>query len=335
MGTHDLYYLDGFNNPIFQKPSRDSNKGGGLAIYVNSERFGEDTVKLLENLSYSDSPENGEFLFVEIDTGTKNKNIILGNFYRSPSYKTEPFINKLNDIYSNLKKDTNKNIIFLGDANIDMIRYDTNVEAQNYFNVMSQHGFTPVISRPTRITDHSATLIDHIFTNTISNFQKSGIITDHFADHLGVYMKISFRVPVNKVNKGSYNYTEFNQTNKNVFQNLIQTADWQEVYQSTDAENKYNNFLRIYEKCYDTAFPKVNKTSRNRRKSGKPWISNWLQIACDRKNALYGIFIKYPTNKNKEKYIKYKKWVEKRIYHAKRKYYSNLITNNNNNAKQQ
>ena len=27
-------------------------------------------------------------------------------------------------------------------------------------NCMSQHGFIPVISRPTRITDHSMTLID-------------------------------------------------------------------------------------------------------------------------------------------------------------------------------
>ena len=29
MGYHDLYNLDGINAPIFQKPARMSNKGGG------------------------------------------------------------------------------------------------------------------------------------------------------------------------------------------------------------------------------------------------------------------------------------------------------------------
>ena len=46
-------------------------------------------------------------------------------------------------------------------------------------------------------------------------------------------------------------------------------------------------------------------------------------------------FIKYPTLENKQKYIKYKKWVEKGVYLAKRKFYNAQITNHNSNAKKQ
>ena len=229
MGTHELYSLDGFNSPIFQKPCRNSNRGGGLAIYINSNKFDEDSIKILDHINVCDSPETGEFLFIEINTGTKNKNIILGNFYRSPSYKPDLFISKISDIHSALKKDSNKNILFLGDANIDLIQHETCLSAQNYLNNMSEHGFTPVISRPTRITDHSMTLIDHIFTNSVSNFIRSGVLQDHFADHLGVYNKFSLKASLKCMEKGNYQYTEFTETKIEEFQTLIQNSDWQQA----------------------------------------------------------------------------------------------------------
>ena len=237
MGNHDLYNLPGFNAPIFQKPARMSNKGGGLAIYINSNTFNEDCIKIMENISTAASPDSGEFLFIEINTGHKNKNIILGNMYRSPSHNSQNFIDKLSEIYINLDKNMHKNIILLGDINIDMIQHDTNLHAQNYFNCMSQHGFIPVISRPTRITDHSMTLIYHIFTNSLSNFLKSGILKDPFADHLGVFIKISLNNSIPFLNNGNYFFTDFSEANATKFENLVYNAKWHTVTDTVNAKN--------------------------------------------------------------------------------------------------
>ena len=335
ISKQDLYCLDGFNIPIFQTPSRKSNKGGGLAIYINSNTFDEDAVKILEDFSTSTSPEAGEFLFVEINTGVKNKNIILGNFYRSPSFKPDMFIEKLSEIHSFLKKYTKKNILLMGDANIDLIQHNISSYVQNYLNVMTQHGFVPVISRPTRITDHSMTLIDHIFTNSITNFVNSGILMDPFADHLGPFANISLDTSINLINKGHYAYSEFNEENIKKFHDLIRNSDWQNVYDSNNADSKYNKFLEIYSNCYKRAFPSKTRKFRNPRITGKPWMVPWLIEACDRKNNLYALFVKHPTKENKEKYIKYKKWVEKQIYRAKRKFYSNQISKYSSDAKKQ
>ena len=52
-------------------------------------------------------------------------------------------------------------------------------------------GFLQVITRPTRVTDHSATIIDHIYTNQIHKMHSCGIITFDISDHLGIYITIA------------------------------------------------------------------------------------------------------------------------------------------------
>ena len=49
---------------------------------------------------------------------------------------------------------------------------------------MGSYFFQPYISQPTRITDHSATLIDNIFLNTLEHFVISGNIVYDMTDHL-------------------------------------------------------------------------------------------------------------------------------------------------------
>ena len=44
----------------------------------------------------------------------------------------------------------------------------------------------PVITKPTRITNHTATLIYHIYTNNVNRLT-SGIVTVDISDHLPVF----------------------------------------------------------------------------------------------------------------------------------------------------
>ena len=68
----DELILENFHKPIIQSPARASNKGGGLAIYVNKNLTAEANCKIMTDLSYNLDPKNGEFLFVEIKTNYKN-----------------------------------------------------------------------------------------------------------------------------------------------------------------------------------------------------------------------------------------------------------------------
>ena len=53
----------------------------------------------------------------------------------------------------------------MGDFNIDLLQYRSNSHTNDFINSVISHSFLPYIHQPTRVTDHSATVIDNIFSN--------------------------------------------------------------------------------------------------------------------------------------------------------------------------
>ena len=51
-----------------------------------------------------------------------------------------------------------------GDFNIDFLNKDCN-KSTSFLNTSYSPSLLPIISKPTRITDNSATLIDNLFNN--------------------------------------------------------------------------------------------------------------------------------------------------------------------------
>ena len=92
------------------------------------------------------------------------KNIIVGTVYRPPNQNIALFLDKLNEILGLISKQ-NKSCHLMGDFNLDLFHYSTHSPTQEFIDSLFPYGFYPLISKPTRITSHSATLIDNIFTN--------------------------------------------------------------------------------------------------------------------------------------------------------------------------
>ena len=70
-----------------------------------------------------------------------------------------------------------KHVILVGDLNINLINHATDRSSQDLVDSMASSGFLQLIARPTRLTDHSATLIDHIYTNNLENTKSCNVIT--------------------------------------------------------------------------------------------------------------------------------------------------------------
>ena len=86
-------------------------------------------------------------------------------------------------IYKYLILQSKRQQIYLcGDYNIDLLKIFQKNQYNNFFENLIAAGFQPKISLPTRLTDHSATLIDNIFCNRIDN-NESGMIINHISDH--------------------------------------------------------------------------------------------------------------------------------------------------------
>ena len=71
------------------------------------------------------------------------------------------------NILQTLKAENKKNYI-MGDFDINLLNYDHNAETRYYVDTMYSNAFLPLITKPTRITPTSATLIANIYSNNIS-----------------------------------------------------------------------------------------------------------------------------------------------------------------------
>ena len=320
--------LENFHQPIVQKPARDSSRGGGLVVYLNKNLCNESDFKKMDELCDNNDYTCGEFLFLEI-VRTNNKNIIIGNTYRSPSNTANPqnYVDNLEKKLNLLDKHKNKIIVFLGDTNLDLLKYDSDEAVRRYFDLLQEHGFAPLISRPTRITSHSATLIDHIFTNSCTSVTKSGIITTDVTDHLAPYANMI--IDRHKQSKRNYNFLsnnqrDFSEENLEKFKLEINEMDWNFIGEIHDANEKYAKFEEKYNEIYINCFPTKSRTN-NQRKIEQPWILPWLKCACDRKNNLYWKFVKDPSAENEQIYLKMKVFVAKHIRKAKAKFHADYF----------
>ena len=76
----------------------------------------------------------------------------------------------------------------VGDLNINSFDYDNNALVKNFFNLIFQSGFLPLIQRATRVTRTTATAIDHIITDAIlESTMHSGIIKANMSDHSPIF----------------------------------------------------------------------------------------------------------------------------------------------------
>ena len=75
----------------------------------------------------------------------------------------------------------------MGDFNIDLLKFGTHTKTNDFIDSIVSEGLLPHITRPTRIGNNSATLIDHIYSNDCTRRTGSGIILTDISDHFGIF----------------------------------------------------------------------------------------------------------------------------------------------------
>ena len=84
-----------------------------------------------------------------------------------------------------------KYCILMGDFNINLLEYESHPPTDEFINNLRVFCFQPHILQPTRITDHTATLIDNIYFNSIEHCCISGNLVCDISDHLPNFLFIN------------------------------------------------------------------------------------------------------------------------------------------------
>ena len=153
----NIYNLTGFNHVS-------NRRRGGVPSFIKTH------IKYISRSDLDINNDDMESVFVELIKdgilGCKT-NIIVGVIYRPPQKNIVIFTEHINNILSTLKPE-NKSIYILGDFNIDLFNSESHIDSSEFFETMFSYSQFPLINRPTRITQKSATLIDNIYSNNLN-----------------------------------------------------------------------------------------------------------------------------------------------------------------------
>ena len=117
-------------------------------------------------------------------------NTILDVVYRHPKQNNKFFLKYLKETLSKVARE-NKNVILTGDFNLNLLKFGTNTEVNNFLDLVTRKWFTPHILSPTRITlQDKPSLIDNIFLNFNDMHCYSGNLIEKITHHLPNFLII-------------------------------------------------------------------------------------------------------------------------------------------------
>ena len=145
--------------------------------------------------------------------------------------------------------------MLIGDYNIDLLKFQQHDKTSEFLNTIFSHTFYPLITKPTRISDHSATLIDNIFCNDISKENICGLLNTDISDHMPFFSFLQscsnekHQIPIEKYER------IINDQGLRYFREKIDNLDWTPVLLEQNPDTAYNLFRASIKTDYNEAFP--------------------------------------------------------------------------------
>jgi len=314
-----IHSIPGYN--FFSQPSE--SNAGGVGFYISNK------IPCFIRNDISGSQIEFECLWIEIQCDL-NHNIVCGVVYRHPHSNIDQFIEYLNNTIEKLNNE-NKYCVIMGDFNIDLLN-TSHPATDEFLNTLETRFFNPHILQPTRITDHSSTLIDNIFFNSITHHTISGNIVYDLTDHLPNFLIINKFTQLPKQFKiTKRDYSGFN---KEEFLNEIQSMDLtSELNNYSDPSDMFNIFYSKISNIVDKHAPVKQLSRKEIKQLSKPWITKGIKTSIDIKNKIYKQYIKNKSLYYYDKFKFYRNKLNRLIKVSKKNYYQNYFSTNRSNIK--
>lgn len=196
-------------------------------------------------------PHYVESLFIEIER-SRSKNIIVGIMYRPPGQDMNEFNEFIDRLLTNITQN-DKLVYLIGDFNINLLNEDIRGQTSDFINILTSYLLYPSITKPTRITSKSATLIDNIFTNSKVH-QTSGVIMTDISDHLPVFITTDLKIYRTNTEE-EIEFRQHTEQNVKCFKSSLSNVDWEAVCSSEDESGAYTKFIHKFNELYDKCIP--------------------------------------------------------------------------------
>ena len=311
----------------FVHKCRHDRKGGGVGILISNKlRFNE-----LPNFA-SNMCEN-EAISVEI-TLKSGKKCIVSSMYRAPNTTPTAFQGCYESIIFAMKKSNPHSIIVGLDHNLDFLKSTKHSGTNDFIHSNLDMGMIPTISKPTRITKSTATLIDNIIVSeNLCGSYHSNVLINDISDHMPTICILnSFKT----MKKESVNITSRDTRPHNIaaLKEHLNTYDWTGLLNSSDVDVNVDTLSNVLNYETELCTPVKSRKIHGGQLRREPWLTAQLKRCIDKSKRLYRASIrKKSTQCEVNIYANYKKTLRSAIRAAKRLYHNNKCVEYQNNSK--
>ena len=152
-----------------------------IAMYIANSFTYKERFDLCINIE-------GEFesIAVEITDKLQKQNTVVAEVYRISNTNESLSIQRYEEMVANICGNTNQ-VILGSDMNFDYKKVGEHKNTSDLLNVFFSQGLLPTVSRPTRITHTSATVIDNVYMKCAGYRNvNSRIIVSDISDHYAI-----------------------------------------------------------------------------------------------------------------------------------------------------
>ena len=279
------------------RKDRQNKKGGGVAVLVSDHLSSRPRYDLTLG-------EECESMIVEVKLGSNQA--LVCSAYRPPNTNCKQFVKEFQDNVKALRNYKNSTLVIGIDHNMDFLKNTNHVNTQNFMETILDNKLTPVITRPTRITHTTATLIDNILvdTNHIGNVTSS-IGIDSTSDHLPC-MAILHNILM--TGREAIEITTRNMSKQRLdrLNTELVRKDWNCLNSLKTCNEKFNKFHTDLTELVDHYTPMYTTKIKFKKLRREPWLTAGLIKSINTDKRLYRQTLK-PNHKETD-IIRYKNY---------------------------
>lgn len=282
--------------------TRDSDRGGGVSIYVHNSIGFNEVLKL--------NSEDNSFLVIKLLPS--NFNII--GLYREKNTNIDNFFQNVEV----LLHDFPKSFVF-GDFNINW--FDTsNIKRIRLNESTLNNGFVVLNNTQsvyaTRVEKTSATSIDYAISDCVTLSFDYSLEDISYSDHKMIILEVNHRLPTPPSNN-TLSYLDYD---------LLQTDNIFPLLSFSTSIKKFTDPLTFLIEKYTKIIPTIKKR--------KQWMNRGLLKLIKNRELFYKLLKKHPNNVYiKQQFNKFRNLVNNLRKKLKMEYFHNLFHNNKGNLK--
>ena len=246
------FEISGFHTPFCKDNTL--NGGGGIMVFIRKELMAKRRADLEVN--------NVECLWIEISP-RKGKSFLVGYLYRNPA-ETAERADRFDTLIDRVLMDK-KEMIMLGDFNKDLLHGNQHRE---WLNNMTSLGFTQLIHEPTRVTNATSTLIDHIYTSNEENISENHAAQLGVSDHYAIFCNRKINCILKRNLHKSIKYRSFKNFDEIAF---LLAVPWSEIEIFNDTGESLEAWNSLFIETVDKHAP--IKTHRIKNDIQPDWIN--------------------------------------------------------------